>query len=214
MDGAVAPKSVTVVTPWHNHLELADDYFEAVLPELEDGDMCGVVDCGSNPPLPFGTLQPGENLGFSRGSNCGLAAATTDVVLFLNNDIALGQPGWLNQMREAVEPGVLAGPLRRDRHADVDGNPFPYLDGWCLAGMREDLLSLGGFDESLEEPAYFSDNLLCLEARAVGMSLREVRVSLRHKENATAGRANRPEVVAASTANRARYVARARELLT
>ena len=62
----------------------------------------------------------------------------------------------------------LAGPLRFGRHADVDGEQFPYIDGWCLAGMREDLLRLGGFDEGLDEPAYYSDNLLCLEARAAG----------------------------------------------
>ena len=66
------------------------------------------------------------------------------------------------------------GPLRYDNHAKVDDQSLPYLDGWCLAGMREDLLELGGFDESLEEPAYYSDNLLCLEARAHGMTLRDV----------------------------------------
>ena len=72
-------------------------------------------------------------------------------------------------------------------HSDVDGHSFPYIDGWCLAGMREDLLRLGGFDESLQEPAYYSDNLLCLEARAAGMTLRDVRPGLDHLENVTAG---------------------------
>ena len=103
--------------------------------------------------------------------------------------------------------------LRYDAHADVDGQSLPYLDGWCLAGMRQDLLSLGGFDETLEEPAYYSDNLLCLEARAAGMTLREVPIGLHHKFNATAGPATTPQVRQATEANRARYVARARELL-
>ena len=90
---------------------------------------------------------------------------------------------------------------------------MPYIDGWCLAGMREDLLELGGFDEELAEPAYYSDNLLCLEARAAGMTLRDVDVSLVHKLNVTAGPGHSPSVQAASVANRSRYLARARELL-
>ena len=96
------------------------------------------------------------------------------MVLFLNNDIRMTDHRWLEDIREAVEPGVLVGPLRYDNHAKVDDQHLPYIDGWCLAGMREDLLELGGFDESLEEPAYYSDNLLCLEARAHGMTLRDV----------------------------------------
>lgn len=206
--------TLTVVTPWLNHVDLADDYFEAVLPELEDGDKAVIVDNASDPPLLFGTLTPGQNLGFARGSNLGLRAADTDAVLFLNNDIALGRRGWLEEIRQALAPGVIVGPLRFDAHADVDGDKLPYIDGWCLAGMRSDLLELGGFDETLEEPAYYSDNILCLEARAAGMTLREVRVGLHHLENVTAkGLAADNRVREVSAANRLRYLTRARELL-
>ena len=120
----------------------------------------------------------GENLGFAEGSNAGLRRARGEAVLFLNNDIRLGRRGWLEEIRQAVEPGVLVGPLRGDFHSQVDGHPMPYIDGWCLAGMTDDLLALGGFDADLEEPAYYSDNLLCLEARAAGMTLRDLRVGL------------------------------------
>ena len=68
-------------------------------------------------------------------------------------------------------------------------------------------------DETLMEPAYYSDNLLCLEARARGMRLREVRIGLRHKENVTAGPSRDPVVAEATRLNRDRYVARVRELL-
>lgn len=194
-------------------MELADDYFEAVLPELEDGDVCIVIDDASEPPLAFGTFRLGESKGFCGASNAGLQAAEAEAVLFLNNDIRLGLRGWLDEIRRRLEPGVLCGVLRTGMHTVVDGHHMPYLDGWCLAGMRDDLLRLGGFDETLEEPAYFSDNLLCLEARAAGMTLREVRVGLEHKENSTAGPAWDERVRAATNANKARYVARARELL-
>jgi GT2 family glycosyltransferase len=205
-------KTISIVTPWKDHLELRDDYFDAV-GWRRGTDEVIVVDNASDPPLPFGTVQLSENLGFAGACNVGLSNASCDVVLFLNNDVQGVRSTWLRELREAVEPGVLAGPLRNGNHADVDGESFPYIDGWCLAGMREDLLRLGGFDEGLAEPAYYSDNLLCLEARAAGMTLRDVRVGLRHLENVTAGRQFTPSVQAATTANRARYERRVRQLV-
>ena len=203
--------SVAVVTPWMDHLELAEDYFSA----LDAGpypDEVIIVDNASDPALPFGTIRSEENLGFAKGSNRGLDAAESDVVVFLNNDILATRQGWLWSLVQHVESGVLVGAqMRYDRHADVDGVRFPYLDGWCLAGMRDDLIDLGGFDEILEEPSYYSDNILCLKARAEGFTLREVPVGLHHKAGATSN-AN-GFVLPATAANRLIYEAQARELL-
>jgi GT2 family glycosyltransferase len=207
--------TISVVTCWLGHHELTEDYLLA----LEAGpwpDEIVLVDNGDAPEIPGAkVLTPPHNLGFAGSSNLGLEHASCEAVLFLNNDIALRSEhwGWLNVIRKALEPGVLVGQLRFDRHGNVDGTPMPYLDGWCLAGMREDLLSLGGFDETLEEPAYYSDNMLCLEARAAGLTLREVTVGLRHKESATSRPSVNPEVRRVTLANQARYVARARDLL-
>jgi glycosyltransferase involved in cell wall biosynthesis len=206
--------TIAVVTPWHNHLELADAYMEA----MEAGpypDELIVVDNASDPPLDFAAVRLEQNRGFSGGSNAGLKAATAEIVAFVNNDITLGQPGWLKTLCARVETDVLVGAvLRNDAHAWVDGEHVPYLDGWCLAGMRDDLLWLGGFDETLAEPAYYSDNLLCLEARAAGFQLREEpRVALQHLCNGSIGPEDRERQRAASRANRERYVARVRELL-
>jgi GT2 family glycosyltransferase len=190
-------KTISIVTPWKDHPELRADYDEAVGWRRDTDELIIVED----------------SPGFVWGCNEGLRRASCDVVLFLNNDVRMVRSTWLREIREAVEPGVLVGPLRNDPHADVDGQGFPYIDGWCLAGMREDLLKLGGFDEDLSEPAYYSDNLLCLEARASGMTLRDVRVGLRHLENVTAGTQWTPAVQAATTTNRARYEHRVRELV-
>ena len=195
--------SIAVVTPWLDHEELAEGYFAAVEPELQPGDQLLVVDNASDPPLTFAKLRAARNLGFCGGSNLGLQHATTDIVLFLNNDVCDGKPGWLNVIRDAVEPGVLAGHLTDKPWTEVDGQPYPYIEGWCCAGMRDDLLSIGGFDERLEEPGYYSDNLLSLEARAAGMVLRNVRVGLRHLEGTTA----RDRFVS-SARNRERYIDR------
>lgn len=175
---------LTAVTPWLDHPELSDDYWEAIS-QAGPGLQALVIDNASDPPLP-NAHRLEENAGFSRASNVGLRLATTDAVLFLNNDIAATGRDWAQPIREALEPGVLVGcRLRFDEHGDVDGMSLPYLDGWCLAGMTDDLRDLGGFDESFHEPAYYSDNDLCFRARLAGMVLREVPVGLRHKGGQT-----------------------------
>ena len=205
--------SIAVVTPWLDHRELFNDYITAI--HAGHPDELLIVDNGSTPALPFAAIRLPENAGFSAACNVGLAAATTDAVVFLNNDVVMTRPDWLRVIRQALEPGVLVGArLRYDRHGDVDGHPLPYLDGWCLAGMTDDLRDLEGFDETYEEPAYFSDNDLCLRARAAGLSLREVSVGLRHLTGMTAGPSQEPRTVHASAVNQHRFKERARELLS
>lgn len=200
--------TVTVVTPWWNHRELERDYWAAL---RHQDCLVIVVDNGSEPALP-NAWRLDHNSGFSHACNVGLDLASTDAVLFLNNDILMTSADWLENIRAALGPGVLIGAqLRSDPHADVDNERMPYLDGWCVGGMRDELLELGGWDESLEEPSYYGDNILSLRARAAGMTLREVRVGLRHKLNVSAN--DHPGVAAASAANRARYQATVRELL-
>jgi GT2 family glycosyltransferase len=204
--------SIAVVTPWLNHPELEPDYFSAAHPSLNASDELLVVDNGSDEPLSFAAIRHEQPRGFSPACNAGLAHATTDAVLFLNNDIAATRPDWLTAIRDALEPGVLVGAqLRTGQHGDVDGQPCPYLDGWCVAGMRADLIELGGWDEGYAEPSYYGDNDLSLRARAAGMTLREARVGLHHKLSRTAD--EDPRKAAAAEQNRKRFHERARDLL-
>jgi GT2 family glycosyltransferase len=203
--------SVAVVTPWFGHLELEEDYLTAIALG-PDPDELIVVDNCSPEPIPFAAIRLDANKGFAGGSNAGLHHATADVVVFLNNDIIAVREGWLSDLVQACETGVLVGSrLRYDEHANVDGMSMPYLDGWCLGGMREDLLMLGGWDDSLEEPSYYSDNLLCLEARAAGFLLREVPTGLIHKGGMTS-QAN-GHLLPSTLANRVVYEKRVRELV-
>ncbi len=202
--------SITVVTPWVDQLRLAREYWAAI--RTEDCEVL-VIDNGSNPPLP-NAIRLDYNSGFSHASNVGLNLARTDAVLFLNNDIFATKPGWLEPIREALETGVLVGPvIRDDPHGSVDGEPMPYLDGWCLAGMTDDLLELGGFDEDYAEPSYFSDNDLSFRARLAGMTLREARTSVCHLASQTSGGEHGPGVMDAYEANMRRFQAIVREAL-
>ncbi len=200
---------ITVVTPWMNHRELERDYWAAM--RVADVEAI-VVDNASEPALP-NAWRLDYNAGFSQACNIGLELARTDAVLFLNNDIQATRQDWAEPIRELLEPGVLVGNISYHRHGDVDGHPLPYIDGWCLAGMRDDLLELGGFDEGYEEPSYFGDNDLCLRARLAGMTLKQADIGLVHLANRTAGAADTPAVQAATESNRRRFAERAREAL-
>lgn len=204
-------RMVTVVTPWFGAEELFPNYALAV----EGADQILIVDNGSEPPLEFAAIRCEENAGFVEASNAGLMAASGEVVLFLNNDIIARRWDWFAKLTGAVEPGVLVGArLRYDKHGDVDGVSYPYLDGWCLAGMRDDLLALGGFWGGFQEPAYFCDNDLCFRARLAGMTLREIRIGLEHIQSytthATAMDEERNDLTAA---NQALFRARVRAML-
>ena len=199
--------SITVVTPWHGHLEFAKDYWAAM---HAAGARVLVIDNGSVPALP-NAVRLEDNAGFSRASNLGLDLVSTDKVLFLNNDIGATSADWLARLEEAMGPGVLVGAeLRYSPHGQVGGEPMPYLDGWCVGGMTEDIRDIGGWDEDYLEPAYYGDNDLSLRARAAGMTLREVRCGLVHKRNGTA---RDMDVTEASLANRERFQQVAAEIL-
>lgn len=175
---------ITVVTPWLGHEDLYPEYANAI--EAGQPDDLILIDNGSDPALPFATHRFNTNIGFQRANNHGLNKAATEAVLFLNNDVVMVRPDWLDTIRSTLLPGVLVGAqLRHDAHTTVDGHLVPYLDGWCVAGMTADLLALGGWDETLEEPAYYGDNLLSLRARAAGLELVAATVGLKHLGSVT-----------------------------
>lgn len=205
--------TVSIVTAWRNARELIAGYVRAATA----ADEVLIFDTGSDPPLRDDEFPPefrlGTAPGFVAANNRGLELAQSDAVLMLNNDIVPLRADWLEPIRQALRPGRLIGAdLRSDPHAVVDNRHHAYLDGWCLAGMRSDLLALGGLDETYDEPAYYSDNDLCLRAKASGFKLVEVGVGLRHIGNYTSKTMPLARERAAA-ANRERYQALARELV-
>ena len=203
--------SITIATPWYGAHELGPAYQRAV-GVIRECDKVIVIDNGGAPEIIGArTLSPGRNLGFSRACNLALNVADTDALLWLNDDIRMTSPDWLWAIKEELAPGVLVGAeLSAPPYSMVDGCHIPYLAGWCLAGMTDDLRSLGGFDETFEEPAYFGDNDLCLRARRAGMRLVAAPVGLKHLGNVTS---RSMDVSGVSARNYDRYAARARELL-
>ncbi len=202
--------SIAICTPWRDHPELADDFFGAV--EVAQPDQLVIVDDGSTVPLTIAATRI-EASGFCTASNAGLALVETDMVLFMNNDIAAKSATWLAEIVAQVEKGKITGPLRFEEHGKVDGVQYPYVDGWCAAMLTEDARKLGGWDEAYDQagPAYFSDNALSFDARWAGMTLKQHRPALTHKSGQTGG--SGPAFQNALKVNRAMFEAHVRDLV-
>lgn len=107
----------TIVIPLFNKVEYTErclehlvrntpeDLYEVVL--VDNGSRDGTGDLLARLEGDVTIIRNAENLGFSRACNQGAAAASTELILFLNNDTE-PQPGWLEPMLGVLErePGV------------------------------------------------------------------------------------------------------------
>lgn len=214
--------TISIITPWVNGVEtLLADYAAAT-----EGAEIVTVDNASDPAdadalraftEPRGAyLRNDTNAGFAAGNNQGVAAATGDIVVFLNSDIA-GDPAWLRAVAAEVRDGALYGPSLGQQL--VAGVFLPYLEGWCVAAtwatwerltsaqnqarteavqkfsrgkrgvgyvMAPDPLP-GPWDAGAYPGPYWEDNDLCLRALQAGIALVQTAWPLQHKGGRTAG---------------------------
>ena len=138
-------------------------------------------------------LQRPGPFNWSALNNDGVAAASGDLVVLMNNDVECVAPGWLRAMvRACLLPGVGAvGALLRYadgtvQHAGVVLGPgpeaahlrcddprlppvqeVPAVTGACLALRRAVFKRLGGLDDAL--PVTWNDLDLCLRLRRAGL---------------------------------------------
>ena len=174
-------KSISIITPFLNGIDLLPDYIAATLGAelilIDNGSDQETADALRELPPDRGVLIRNErNLGFAAANNQGYAAATGDIIIFLNSDIA-GDPAWLGLVADDVQDGALYGPSVARQL--VYGMWLPYVEGWCVAATRKtwerlfkDDLSLGidyvvecGPWDALAYPGpYWEDNDLSLRA--------------------------------------------------
>lgn len=180
---------VSIVTPWLDQPQLVRDYEFSVAM----ADEVIVVDNGSTKPnweqlvgmvkRLKGVLIPRDTNGwFSGPVNEGLAVATGDVIVVLNNDIQ-ADPRWVQLVRNDARPEALLGPS--GSHREVDGMILPYIEGWCVGASQDVWRALHGFDADTFVKPYWEDVDLSFRAMAAGMSLYLTKWPIRHLSNTT-----------------------------
>jgi GT2 family glycosyltransferase len=222
---------VSIVIPVRGNASLTRRCLDLVLSELPPGTEVVVVDDASTDETPqvlesFGTrirvLRMDENGGFARACNAGAAAATGELLVFLNNDTE-PRPGWLQALVGYAErePGAaavgakLVYPTGTVQHAGVvfgqDGYPHNLYAGLpedhpavnrsrrlqavtaaCMLVRREGFERAGGFDEGYENS--LEDVDLCLRLGAEGGEVHYCHeAEIVHLESVSRGRRDRFE---------------------
>lgn len=207
------PPDVSIITPWLDHPQFIEDYERAV---SAPGVQTIIIDNGSSSAnaallhdmvnrLRGTYLRNEENRWFSAANNQGLRAAEGRIVLFLNNDIS-AKPGWLDCVRSEITPAALFGPTIGQ--LVLEGQTIPYVEGWCVAALREVWDVLGGWDERAFAMPYFEDGDLSLRSTRLGFRLVRTDWPVFHKKNGTC--VDVPGVPLAFERNREALAARVR----
>lgn len=167
------PPGLTVVVASRDRGELLRGALEALGRHLRPQDQVIVVDSASKSPgVEQAASEAGVRLiklsrpGTSRARNAGLAAASTTIVAFIDDDCLI-TPGWSESLEEAFadeQLGFVTGRVEPDRPASVSlsvfleeaprrfdrvVDPSAYGGGSNMAFRRSALASVGGFDEGM-----------------------------------------------------------------
>jgi GT2 family glycosyltransferase len=201
---------VSIITPWLNCPELIRPYKRTVA----GADEIIIIDNGSNPETAVklqavGThvIRNDHNAKYATANNQGMAVATGDILIFLNNDVE-GIHGWLDRVRRDVHEGALYGPSKAERM--VAGRRLEYIEGYCIAGLRETWDTIGGWDAEMFTGMYWEDNDVCFRASTMhGFSLIQTGWQVWHYGNYTSSKTD--GAYDHSQTNEAAFVARVRE---
>jgi GT2 family glycosyltransferase len=197
---------ISIVTPWLNASELCPMYARGLA-----GAELVIVDNGSEAEHAERIramvertngiyLRNEENRLFAEANNQGLAAATGDIIVFLNNDVEC-RAGFLEQVERDTEGGALYGPSKLEKFG------HPYLEGWCIAAQRSVWEALRGWDAEYFTGLYWEDNDLCYRATKAGFLLIQRPWPVWHFNNYTSNRT--PGAKDNSAGNMARFLERA-----
>lgn len=195
-----------VILTW-NELDCTRECLESIERNTPEPHEVILVDNGSSDgTLPylrefcrersgFHLIENGSNLGFAKGCNIGMRAASGGRILLLNNDTVVTR-GWLSGLIDALErePGAgIAGPMTNEiagpqkvaapayrNHEELEafadafrsGNygrriPAKRLVGFCMLFTRELYEEVGELDERFGS-GNFEDDDFCLRAALSG----------------------------------------------
>lgn len=151
---------------------------------LDNGSSDGTIDWLREQHLPHTILMhSAKNLGFSGGNNQALKKAKGEYVIFLNNDVVVTSPLWLEKYLQAFtfNPKSLVGCQLEDTNSltAFRGEMTPYIVGWSLGAPMEFLSRTGGWNSDFGL-GYFEDVEMSFRASHAGYQLQKINAGLRH----------------------------------
>jgi len=174
--------------------------FEIILIDNDSGeefqDFFKNFDSGK---IKFIYLKNNKNLGFSKANNQGVKIASSEILVFLNNDTEVIEQNWLKNLTSPLlknsEIGLTGAKLlypdntiqhagiyfyagrpkhlyKNKQNSLIDSNINRYLNAVtaaCISIKKELFLSIGGFDENFING--WEDLDLCLRIRKLGKKI-------------------------------------------
>lgn len=181
---------VSIIIPYYNKFYLVAQRLQELLMYAPPGHEVILVDDAStedhnhkywteqvNHPLFLKRMKNEKNLGFGESMNMGAKMATGDVLVFLSNDVVIGQD-FIVPLLSMIDDTMLVGARLIDWKAgwnefNFKGKPMiiPYLEGWFLACTLKVWCDLEGFDP-IYAPYCMEDVDLSTKAVRKGYSLK------------------------------------------
>jgi GT2 family glycosyltransferase len=215
----------SIIIPVYNHASLTRQCLDALFrrpPKFVDTEIIVIDDASTDITShvlgdyhgAVRVVRHERNQGFATSCNDGVATATGDLVVFLNNDM-IPQPGWLDALVDYAERCPKAGivgakllyPDETVQHAGIVFNRecrplhiyvgfpaehpavntsrrFQAVTGGCALMRRELFIDAGGFDTSFRNG--YEDVDLCFRLAALGYECHYCHTSvLYHLESAS-----------------------------
>lgn len=137
------------------------------------------------------------NRGFGPSSNRGANVATSDIVIFMNNDVEIRGSfivPTVEKLMEVPQSLVTINLVEWDGGWNKFGDQIiPYAEGWYLAAWKKVWDGLGGFDEQFV-PCDYEDQDLSYRATQAGIRLISLNLPLNHIGGASANQRKREEI--------------------
>lgn len=157
-------------------------------------------------------IRNNANLGYAKANNIGFKSATSENILFLNNDVKVQSlhESWPEDLIKELEEDCLVGPT--GGFIDIKNNfkfnyetsdslkPINYMSGWCLAATKTTLnkLNIGASEPEIfsEEfgRGYWEDTDLSFRASKLNIKFKLIKIPIVHYGKVTSQQLNTYEL--------------------
>jgi len=188
-----SPVRYSILMLTYNRLDALKECIRTLTPTLQRPDVeIVILDNGSDVPtrdyvqsLPtqFGAekariLLSDENLGVARGRDRLLDEGRSEIFIFLDSDIVIHDPTWIDQLGKTLEPadvglcGVGGGYVMDDWSGFVLGpvGECDIVSGYCQA-FKRDVVKAGARIDARYGKFWTEDSAFCLRIRELGWKI-------------------------------------------